>query len=56
MASSIQLYSMEIKYREAWFVLSAQTTEKLQEAFYALNPGIYFDSGMIEKTKISKGS
>ena len=56
MASAIQLYSMEIKYRDAWFVLSAQTTEKLKEAFYALNPAIYFDAGMIEKTKISKGS
>ena len=54
MASSILLYSMEIKYREAWFILSAQTEDKLKDAFYALNPGVSFDARMIEKTKVTK--
>tara|TARA_R110002153_G_scaffold40949_4_gene117042 strand:+ start:205 stop:375 length:171 start_codon:yes stop_codon:yes gene_type:complete len=56
MANCIQLYSMEIKYREAWFVLSAQTKEKLKDAFYALNPGVCFDARMIQKTKVTKVS
>ena len=56
MASSIQLYSMEIKYCDAWFVLSAPTKERLEDAFYALNPGVCFNARMIEKTKLTKGS
>tara|TARA_R110000824_G_scaffold16140_1_gene67227 strand:+ start:292 stop:459 length:168 start_codon:yes stop_codon:yes gene_type:complete len=52
--SAIQLYSMEIRVSEAWFILSAQTKEKLKEAFHVLNPGISFDEKLIEKTKIQK--